>query len=144
MSSLRLGYSGCTRTLRFNMSHTCLLGFKSILCAGHCSVRRGFVTSITCVLRAAWRGLLSFANIILRLKRIWGKRTGRMTSFGCHIAFMFPWMCIKNFIVHLSACARSFMLIFTILLFFHIRQSTNNTFLPKTTTTLSCTRRTST
>ena len=22
----------------------------------------------------------------------WGKRIARMTSFGCHIAFMFPWM----------------------------------------------------
>ena len=74
------------------MSHTCLLGFKSILCAGHWSVRRLFVTSMTCVLLAAWRGVLSFANIISRLKRIWRKRTGRMTSFGCHIAFMFPWM----------------------------------------------------
>ena len=70
----------------------CLLGFKSILCAGQWSVRRLFVTSITSVLLAAWHGMLSFANIISRLKRIWGKRTDRMTSFGCHIAFMFPWM----------------------------------------------------
>ena len=31
-------------------------------------------------------------NIISWLKRIWGKRTNRMTSFECHIAFMFPWM----------------------------------------------------
>ena len=43
----------------------------------------------------AW---LSFANIISRLKRIWGKRTGRMTSFGCHIAFMFPWMRTNCFV----------------------------------------------
>ena len=68
------------------MSHTCLLGFKSILCAGHWNVRRLFVTSITC----AWRGVLSFAMTVMLW--LWGKRTGRMTSFGCHIAFMFPWM----------------------------------------------------
>ena len=92
VSSLRFGYSGCARTLRFNMSHTYLLGFRSILCAGHCSVRRLCVTSITCVLLSAWYGALSFANIISRLKRIWGKRTDRMASFGCRIAFMFPGM----------------------------------------------------
>ena len=67
------------------MPHTCLLGVTSILCAGHWNVRRLFV-----VLLAAWRGVLYFGKIISRLKRIWGKRTGRMTSFGCHIAFMFP------------------------------------------------------
>ena len=62
----------------FNMSHTCLLGFKSTLCAGHLSVRRLFVTSITCVLLSTWRGVLSFANIISRLNRIWGKISGRI------------------------------------------------------------------
>ena len=56
VSSLRFGYSGCTRTLRFNMSHTCLLGLKSIRCAGHWSVQCLFVTRITCVLLAAWLG----------------------------------------------------------------------------------------
>ena len=130
MSSLRCGCSGCERTMRFNISYTCLLGFKSIL-AGHWSIRRLFDTSITCVLLAAWRGVLSFANIISRLKQIWGKRTGRMTSFGCHIAFMFPWMTrIILFCVHGSACVRSVMLIFAIN-FFHTRQSTKNSFLPK-------------
>ena len=84
-SSLGFGYSGCAHTLRFNMPHTCLLGVKSILCAGHWNVRRLFV-----VLLAAWRGVLYFGKIISRLKRICCKRTDRMTSFGCHIAFMFP------------------------------------------------------
>ena len=46
-----------------------MLRFKSILRAAHWSVGR-----------------------VLRLKSIWGKRTDRTTSFGCHIAFMFPWM----------------------------------------------------
>ena len=92
VGSLRFGCSSWARTLLFNMSHTYLLGFKSMLCAGHWSVRRLLVKSITCVLLTAWRGVLSFANIISRLKRIWGKRIGRMMSFGCHIAFMFLWM----------------------------------------------------
>ena len=133
VSSLRFGCSGCARTLRFNMSHMCLLGFKSILCTGHWSVRRMFVTSITCVLLSALHGVLSFDNIVSRLKRIWGKRTSRMTSFGCHIAFMFPFLEYAQIVlcVNGSACAHSIMLIFAILNVFHTRQSTKNTFLPK-------------
>ena len=32
-----------------------------------------FVTRITCVFLSAWYGVLSFANVISRLKKIWGK-----------------------------------------------------------------------
>ena len=118
MSSLRFGCSGCAHTLRFNMSHECLHGFKSILCAGHWSVRRLFVTSITCVLLATWRGVLSFANIISRLKR--------MTSFWCHIAFMFPRMRTTIFRVHwlCAFCYAHFIKCFSY-------KTTKNTFLPK-------------
>ena len=68
VSSLRLGCSDWTRTLCFNMSHICsdLIPY--------------FVQAIGVFGR------------VLRLKQIWGKRTDRITSFGCHIAFMFPWM----------------------------------------------------
>ena len=97
-------------------THIALQFVPHVLCAGHWSVRRLFVTSITCVLLAAWRGVLSFVNIITRLKRIWGKRTRPMTSFRCHKAFMFPWMrtliCVC---VHGSVCVRSGMLIVAIL-----------------------------
>ena len=109
-------------------THIALQFVPHVLCAGHWSVRRLFVTSITCVLLAAWRGVLSFVNIITRLKRIWGKRTRPMTSFGCHIAFMFPWMRTVMFCVHGSA---SVMLIFAILDVCHTILSTKNTFLPK-------------
>ena len=54
-----------------------------------------------------------------------------MTSFGCHIAFMFPGMRTTIFRVHGSACVRSAILSFAILKVFHTRQSTKNTFLPK-------------
>jgi len=46
--------------------------------------------------------------------------------------------------VHGSACAHSVTLFFAILNVFHTRQSTKNTFLQKTTTSLSCTRTPST
>ena len=77
-----------------------------------------------------------------RLKRICRKLTGPMTWFGCHIAFMFPWMralvcvCVRACVcvcVHGSACARSVMLIFALLNVFHTR---HEEYFP---TTLSCT-----
>ena len=57
-------------------------------------------------------GLLSFANIISRLKRICGKRTGRMTSFGCHMVLMFPWMHNVCFFVYMEALVRVLLCLF--------------------------------
>jgi len=75
----------CTR-IALQYIQRVLARISVILCAGHCSVRRVFVTSITCVILFAWRGVLSFANIISRLKRIWGKRSHLdVTSRSCFL-----------------------------------------------------------
>ena len=119
VSSLRFGCSGWACTLRFNRSHTCSIGFKSGLVAGHLSVRTLFAASITCVLLAAWHG--AFYNDALH------------TCMMGVPARIIP-----------TAWARSAMLILAIFNVFHKRQSTKNTFLPKTTTTMPCTRNAST
>ena len=125
MSSLRFGYSGCARTLRFNMSHTCLLGFKSF----ECSTCVCYTYNLCASIHTTWCVIIFQHH--LQLKRIWGKGTDRMTSFGCHFAFMFPGMRTTILCVHGSACALSGMFIFAILNVFHTRQFTKNTFLLK-------------
>ena len=60
-------------------------------------------------------------QILLRLARIWRRRTDRMTS----IRYL-EWLHWRE-----NARARSVILIFAIFNVFHKRQSTRNTFLPK-------------
>ena len=131
MSSLRFGYSSCTRTLRFNMSHMCLLGFKSILCTGHWSVRRMFVTSITCVLLSALHVCYPLTSSYhdwngYDVKEPAEWRHLDVTSRSCFLECAQIVLCVNG-----SACAHSIKLIFAILKVFHTRQSTKNTFLPK-------------
>ena len=74
------------------MSSNWSKGFKISLVAGHLRYCTLCATNITSVFLATRHYVLSRANIIPRLARIWRRRTNQMTSFWYLYAVMFRWM----------------------------------------------------
>ena len=144
VSSMRFSCSGCARTLHCNRSNKWSIVFKSRFFAGHLLFWTLFATNITDSLLVCFYPPDIMRNPMPTSYRDWHgyeeKEPTEWRHFDTSSQLCFREWLHWSFRMHKYAWARSIKLIFAIFNVFHNRQSTRNTFLSNSTTTLPCTR----